>query len=141
MAEDLIGPAYENTDGAPATKVLAAIQHCAASWHGEARIIGNVRACDIFRAIDEVFAERLTPAPPPATAAESVGLREALHELCERLCAADYWAKNDFAKPDEEYAQEVERKHGGHVARSWLKARAALTAAGSASPHGEKEHG
>jgi hypothetical protein len=35
--------------------VLLAVQGCALSWDGEARIIGNVRAADIVAALDEVL--------------------------------------------------------------------------------------
>ena len=44
--------AFQNTDDADPTLVLAAVRHCASSWEGEARLLGNVRAKDIVRAID-----------------------------------------------------------------------------------------
>lgn len=44
--------AFQNTDDADPALVLAAVRHCASSWVGEARLIGNVRAKDIVRAID-----------------------------------------------------------------------------------------
>jgi hypothetical protein len=42
--------AYEDTDDAEVIKILAAVRHCANSWDGSARLIGNVRARDISRA-------------------------------------------------------------------------------------------
>lgn len=44
-----------STDGAAVEKVLAAVLVCAQSWVPEARIIGNVRAGDIARAIKTVL--------------------------------------------------------------------------------------
>lgn len=35
-----------------AVATLALVRACAASWNAEARIIGNLHACDILRAID-----------------------------------------------------------------------------------------
>lgn len=43
-------------DDAPADAVLASVRACAASWEGGARLLGNVRAMDITRAIDQVQA-------------------------------------------------------------------------------------
>jgi len=43
--------ALENTDDAAPAIVLAAVRACAASWVPEARILGNVRAGDIVRAL------------------------------------------------------------------------------------------
>lgn len=42
--------AFQDTDEAEAIKVLAAVRHCADSWDGNARLLGNVRASDISRA-------------------------------------------------------------------------------------------
>jgi hypothetical protein len=42
--------AFQNTDDADAVSVLAAVRHCANSWDGNARLVGNVRARDISRA-------------------------------------------------------------------------------------------
>lgn len=42
--------AFQNTDDAEVIKVLAAVRHCADSWDGSARLLGNVRARDISRA-------------------------------------------------------------------------------------------
>ncbi len=44
-----------DTDGAPADAVLAEIRRCAAAWAPEARLLGNVRAEDIVRAVAEVL--------------------------------------------------------------------------------------
>jgi ubiquinone biosynthesis protein UbiJ len=44
-----------DTDDADPRTVLAVVRFCAASWVPEARIIGNVRAGDIVRAIDSMF--------------------------------------------------------------------------------------
>lgn len=53
-----------NTDDAPEEAIIAAIIKCAQSWQGEARIIGNVRAKDIVRALSR----RATPdLPKPDT--------------------------------------------------------------------------
>lgn len=58
------------TDGAPAWDVVAEILHCASCWEPEARIIGNVRAADIHRALLELseqarkWVERDTPQEP-----------------------------------------------------------------------------
>lgn len=42
--------AFKDTDEADAITVLAAVRHCADSWDGSARLLGNVRARDISRA-------------------------------------------------------------------------------------------
>ena len=46
--------AVKNTDDADPWTVLAAVRICALSWEPNARIIGNVRAGDIARAIQAV---------------------------------------------------------------------------------------
>ena len=48
--------AFKDTDNAPSIDVLAAVRHCANSWDPEARLLGNVRACDIARACTEAIA-------------------------------------------------------------------------------------
>jgi len=48
--------AFQNTDDAPAIAVLAAVRHCANSWEGSARLLGNIRASDIARACSEAIA-------------------------------------------------------------------------------------
>jgi len=48
--------APQDTDDAPAVAVLAAVRHCANSWEGSARLLGNVRASDIARACSEAIA-------------------------------------------------------------------------------------
>ena len=45
-----------DTDDAPSLTVLAVVGQCAASWAPEARIIGNVRAGDIVRSVDQILA-------------------------------------------------------------------------------------
>lgn len=55
---------FQNTDGAPASAVLAAMLHSASIWAPEARILGNVRACDIVRALSRfplTFQARVQP--------------------------------------------------------------------------------
>jgi hypothetical protein len=42
--------AFQDTDEAEVITVLAAVRHCADSWDGNARLLGNVRARDISRA-------------------------------------------------------------------------------------------
>jgi len=46
-----------DTDEADPWTVLAAVRACAISWQPEARIIGNVRAGDIARAIQTIADE------------------------------------------------------------------------------------
>lgn len=46
-----------NTDDAPADVVLRTVAHCASGWEGDVRLLGNVRAKDIGRAIRETAAE------------------------------------------------------------------------------------
>lgn len=41
-----------NTDGAPAEAVLSALRTCAAAWEPGARLLGNIRSCDLVRAVD-----------------------------------------------------------------------------------------
>ena len=48
--------AFQDTDDAPAIAVLAAVRHCANSWEGSARLLGDVRASDIARACSEAIA-------------------------------------------------------------------------------------
>jgi hypothetical protein len=47
--------AFQDTDDAPAIAVLAAVRHCATSWEGSARLLGDVRASDIARACSEAI--------------------------------------------------------------------------------------
>jgi len=49
-----------DTDDADPWTVLASVRACAISWQPDARIIGNVRAGDIARAI-QAIAERHYP--------------------------------------------------------------------------------
>lgn len=42
--------AFQDTDDAEIVTILAAVRHCADSWDGNARLLGNVRARDISRA-------------------------------------------------------------------------------------------
>lgn len=39
-------------DNAPPREVLAELRMCAAAWEGGVRVLGNVRAADIVRALD-----------------------------------------------------------------------------------------
>lgn len=57
MSENHNPAEWPSTDGAPASLVLRVVQGCALGWEPDARIIGNVRAGDIFRAIEEDHAE------------------------------------------------------------------------------------
>lgn len=54
------GPSEPQTspDGESAEAVLEAVRQCANAWMADARIIGNVRAGDIRRAIDDIIDER-----------------------------------------------------------------------------------
>lgn len=67
-----------DTDGAAPADVLAAVRHCCTCWEPLARVIGNVRAQDIERAIDH-FLRPSTEGPPDGTAPERALLRDALH--------------------------------------------------------------
>ena len=59
-----------STDNAPAIDVLRAVRACALAWEPDARILGNVRAIDIARAVAEIDREqalrRDTQKVPPA---------------------------------------------------------------------------
>lgn len=55
-----------NTDDAPVPAVLKAILHCASCWQPDARIIGNIRAGDIKRAMLATI-----PTPDPTNSAAS----------------------------------------------------------------------
>ena len=61
LAAIFAGPAYRNTDDASADLVLAAVRQCAASWQPEARVLGNVRAIDIVRAVSEALTHMQSP--------------------------------------------------------------------------------
>jgi hypothetical protein len=50
---NIIDELAAGTDNGEAFVVLAAVRNCAKHWVPEARIIGNVRAGDIVRAIEE----------------------------------------------------------------------------------------
>ena len=52
-----------DTDGAETTVVLAVLKACAECWEYDARIIGNIRAGDIVRALQMVFREEDKPVP------------------------------------------------------------------------------
>lgn len=41
-----------NTDDAEPIEVLRAVAECARCWEGGVRLLGNVRACDIVRAVE-----------------------------------------------------------------------------------------
>jgi hypothetical protein len=73
-------------DNATNEVVLAAVLECARAWVPEARIMGNVRAGDIARAV----ATLLTP--PPST--------DVIHQLEERKLSAEdvQWVTNDIAE-------------------------------------------
>lgn len=70
------GPSEPQTspDGESAEAVLEAVRQCANAWMADARIIGNVRAGDIRRAIDDIIDERDC-------------LRERIDELTEEVAA------------------------------------------------------
>lgn len=52
-----------NTDGAGSIEVLDAVRHCANSWDGNARLLGNIRASDIARACNEAIPALLPKLP------------------------------------------------------------------------------
>lgn len=49
-----------NTDDADPDVVLAEVQHCASCWEGGVRLLGNVRAADIVRAIATLLREHIS---------------------------------------------------------------------------------
>lgn len=75
--------AFQNTDGADASMVLAAVRHCASSWEGEARLLGNVRAKDIVRAIDALVRPDETEALRLLAAEDE--RQSKLHDLLETI--------------------------------------------------------
>jgi hypothetical protein len=52
MADSQLKDGIWNTDNASPEDVLRMVRFCAASWQPGARLLGNVRACDIVRACD-----------------------------------------------------------------------------------------
>lgn len=80
--EWISGTLLPNTDDAPAALVLDCVRQCAQAWVPEARLLGNIRAGDIRRAIIETQ-EKLAAsnrAGEEAEAAVSL-LRDALTEI------------------------------------------------------------
>lgn len=73
--------AFQNTDDAEIATVLAAIRHCANSWDGSARLLGNIRARDISRACD--YAIKALTAPETARSPPSFDLVQRCRELLE----------------------------------------------------------
>jgi hypothetical protein len=51
-------------DNAPPAEVLAAVRWCAMAWDPRARLLGNVRAGDMVRAIDAVLQDRASDTKP-----------------------------------------------------------------------------
>ena len=51
-------PALMNTDDALPDIVLAAVRQCAAAWEPGVRVLGNVRAGDMVRALDQLMIAR-----------------------------------------------------------------------------------
>lgn len=54
-------PECASTDDAPPAQVLAEVRRCAISWEPEVRLVGNVRAGDIVRAIDSLALQAESP--------------------------------------------------------------------------------
>lgn len=68
QASDWMMPEYHsgtNTDGADPVVVLRVVRHCANLWEPEARLLGNVQAGDIVRAVDTLLAAHSSPAVQP----------------------------------------------------------------------------
>jgi hypothetical protein len=90
MREPLDLPSVAPTDNAPPRGVLAGVYECAIAWEPGARIIGNVRAGDIARAVTHAVdamdraeaAERVVSAVE-ALAVKWLGFAET-HRACER---------------------------------------------------------
>lgn len=61
-------------DDAEPLAVLLAVAYCARCWEGGARLLGNVRACDIVRAV-EAFQALVTAADATIEQADSEGWR------------------------------------------------------------------
>jgi len=68
-----------NTDDAPVVDVLTAVAQCAAAWEPGARLLGNVRACDILRAVTHAKSRLQAEAPEDAEVLREVML--ALEDL------------------------------------------------------------
>ena len=84
----------DDTDGAPAEIVLAALTRCFLSWRPDARVLGNVRAGDAVRAIREMWGKANSHITPPATVAALVVALEATPSMSVRVCAQlllKYW--------------------------------------------------
>ena len=79
--------AFQTTDDAPAIAVLAAVRHCANSWEGSARLLGNVRASDIARACSEAIAALNQQHQPVSEAADRIEALEAALREAERFVA------------------------------------------------------
>ncbi len=50
-----------NTDNAPYDEALLELAYCASRHEDNARLVGNIRAVDIYRAIIFVMTQRSTP--------------------------------------------------------------------------------
>lgn len=61
-----------NTDNASPETVLMELLICATSWQGEARIIGNIRAMDIARAITHIFENKISVDVSKMVAADGI---------------------------------------------------------------------
>lgn len=113
-----------NTDNAAPAVVLAQLVACAESWVPEARIIGDIRAADISRAVRALLAE---PAAIPALVWEDRGDRESvvrsrsLSYRVARVTAGEHkgewvamsgqWYVSDDCFPTMEKAKEVVEEH------------------------------
>lgn len=80
------------TDNAPAAHVLVGVLRCALAWVPEARIIGNVRAGDIARAVTEALDE-----PARLSAARAEGVREGIEMA--RSYIHDTWDADKLGPP------------------------------------------
>jgi phage/plasmid primase-like uncharacterized protein len=113
-----------NTDNAAPAVVLAQLVLCADHWVPEARIIGDIRAADISRAVRALLAE---PAVIPALAWEDRGDRESvvrsrsLSYRVARVSAGEekgqwvamngQWYVSNDCFPAREMAKEVIEEH------------------------------
>lgn len=113
--------AFQDTDDADAVTVLAAVRHCANSWEGDARLLGNVRARDIARACTLAIDALSQPVSVAQAPRETV--IEECAKVADRAAASDHqWAAR---YPDE--AEKVsQRAHRAMTIATAIRALSSL---------------